>query len=1093
MNWYSVFSLRSVMGVALVMAGLAHAADIKLSETSELQAAGDLTYTFAAGDTFVVDAAFSPTSFKPICPGDFTMKVEGSGSIAATTALDFSAVSGALTLSGLGTTESSSPKQTSTAPEPAAVEPAPVQVTEDNATLTFAPVLLTAEAETVPTLTISEASATWSTGSWSSDSAPTSGEAVISATTDATLTIDAAVSLSTLTFEVAENKTLTIALGTGGSLAVTTTTVNGSGKVIAQGGTYGAVTIAAEATLLFATGSQFSTVADGGTVGIANNSALTLSSNGTEKETPSSRLLLREGTFRKEGSAALTLQCHNSRADAETQSIVVASGSLTVHENGGLETDNIPVEQHQWHLFRRIEVAQGTTFTETTKWRTHLAVKEALVGEGKVVISASTSATGTRQFRIDGTAADFTGTAALTGVTFVFAEASDGQFGGALSVEVSSNRPAALQVSRPDGAAIAKDLTLKSGVGLDLSAGGSLSAGGTLTLGGDNLITLSESAKAGDVLIKLTGEDAQANAETAEQIAVSTPGLFVAAQGANYVLAASPELSLSADGVWSTAEWTSGGSPLAQAPISGGAKVMTTANATLSIDEAVSLSSLELAPATDTTLTMAYTESETAALETGATAVTSGRVFAQRGSYGAVSVADDATLIFGSQATFGTLADGGTIGLSGSGTKTAAADSKALLFRAGTFRKEGEGEFKLQMDTASGTWVENVEVAGGTLNIEHSSGTADCTYTANFKVNRDTQFSQGSYWGVNVTLKGNLSGEGTVQVLNHTGPTNAATTRTFTFSGACTEFTGTAKATGVSIALKPSDSHFGGSLAVATAGSRVVTFSVAEGVTIDGDVTLGTSGKTMTLSLKGTAPTAKALTLKGPVKVSLPAASLVDGTVLFTLTGEAGATEETAALLGSPAEGYLVKAEGANYVLRKVTLPGVQPSEPGEEGYSTEAAAALTAAAEEARIAGVSQVLLQTKGAASASEPTVTEVNNVLGCFEGVVEADSNSQTLTIRYEFGVADIAADDSETPWNGKWQVKAKVEGPEGGTAAFVEGVTVAAYEVGEDGEIPADATPLQQAVINTPVNAVTLRGIEFKDLGTHGIRVRVKATK
>lgn len=110
MNWYSVFSVRSVMGVALVMAGLAHAAEVKLSETAALQAAGDLTSTFVAGDTFVVDAAFSPTSFKPICPGDFTLKVEGTGSIAATTALDFSAVSWALTLSGLGTTESSLPK-----------------------------------------------------------------------------------------------------------------------------------------------------------------------------------------------------------------------------------------------------------------------------------------------------------------------------------------------------------------------------------------------------------------------------------------------------------------------------------------------------------------------------------------------------------------------------------------------------------------------------------------------------------------------------------------------------------------------------------------------------------------------------------------------------------------------------------------------------------------------------------------------------------------------------------------------------------------------------------------------------------------------
>lgn len=793
MNWYSVFSLRSVMGVALVMAGLAHAADIKLSETSELLAAGDLTYTFAAGDTFVVDAAFSPTSFKPICPGDFTMKVEGSGSIAATTALDFSAVSGALTLSGLGTTESSSPKQTATATgtvaataseetaaepasaesasEPATEESAPALVAEDTATLTFAPVLLTAEAETVPTLTISEASATWSTGSWSSGSAPTSGEAVISATTDATLTIDAAVFLSTLTFEVAENKTLTIALGTGGSLAVTTTTVNGSGKVIAQGGTYGAVTIAAEATLLFANGSQFTTIADGGTVGIKNNSALTLSSNGTEKETPSSRLLLREGTFRKEGSAALTLQCHNSRRDAETQSIVVASGSLTVHENGGLETPNIPVEQRQWHLFRRIEVAQGTTFTETTQWRTHLAVEEALVGGGSVAIKASTSATGTRQFRIDGTAADFTGTAALTGVTFVFAEASDGQFGGTLSVEVSNNRPAALQVSRPEGAAIAKDLTLKSGVGLDLSAGGSLSVGGTLTLGGDNLITLSESAKAGDVLIKLTGEGALANAVTAEQIAVSTPGLIVAAQGANYVLAASPERSLSADGVWSTAEWTSGGSSLAEAPTSGGAKVIVTDNATLTIDKAVSLGNIIFEVTNGKTLTVAFASG--GSFTATQTVVRSGKVIVQGGTYGTVTLAEDATLLFAKDGMFSAINPGGTIGLihEGSttltlnyGSSTAVTNSSKLLLRTGTFRKEGKGTVELKLYNTAEADNQSIEVAGGTLTIFEQGGLGDYTYPAhrfqNVAIDAGCTLASTARWGTHIAVAGALRGEG---------------------------------------------------------------------------------------------------------------------------------------------------------------------------------------------------------------------------------------------------------------------------------------------------------------------------------------------
>lgn len=1090
MNWYSVFSLCSVMGVALVMAGLAHAADIKLSETTELQAGGDLTYTFASGDIFVVDAAFAPTSFKPICPGDFTMKVEGSGSIAATTALDFSAVSGALTLSGLGTTESSSPKQTSTAPEPAAVEPAPVQVTEDNATLTFAPVLLTAEAETVPTLTISEASATWSTGSWSSDSAPTSGEAVISATTDATLTIDAAVSLSSLTFEVTDGKTLTIALGTGGLLAVTTATKVTSGKVIAPKGTYKALTVNDGAAFLAAdSGASATSVAAGGTVGVLGagtwGATSSTTSSGAGVETMASRFVLRTGTFRKEGEGSFHVGFYKL-SSATDQNIEVAGGTLEYYVRGG--TQGIDD-----HTFQTLTVDEGCTFLAQTYWAMKITVANALRGEGAVTLSQASYQKSSRNLQLDGVADAYTGAMTLTGTTLTFGETFGGTFGGMLSLAAGTDsRVGKLVVARAEGVTIAKDVVLGNGVGLDLSAGGGLSIGGTLTLGGDNVFTLSESAKAGNVLIALKGEGAQADVETAEKISVSTPGLFVLAKGANYVLAASPELSLAADGVWSTAEWTSGGSPLAQAPISGGAKVMTTANATLSIDEAVSLSSLELAPATDTTLTMAYTESETAALETGATAVTSGRVFAQRGSYGAVSVADDATLIFGSQATFGTLADGGTIGLSGSGTKVAAV-SKTLLFRSGTFHKEGVGEFMLKLDATTGTLVDNITVVGGTLKLNQETH-LDRTYPSNISVSQDATFAHAASWASNVTFTGKLSGEGTVNLLNNT---SGGSTRTITFSGDCADFIGFVKATGTHITLKPANNTFGGSLIVNPTGTKAppMKVSFADGVVIAGDVEFSSSTTAVTVSLAGVPVKMKSLTLGCSVALSVPAASLVDGTVLFTLTGETGATEETAALLGSPAEGYLVKAEGANYVLRKVTLPGVQPSEPGagdEEGYSTEAAAALTAAAEEARIAGVSQVLLQTKGAVAAT-PTVTEVNNVLGCFEGVVEADAEAQTLTIRYEFGVADIAADDSETPWNRKWQVVAKVEGPTG--AAFAEGVTVAAYEVGEDGIITEDATPLATTTIEagTPVDSVVLKGLVLEGLGTHGVRVRVKATK
>lgn len=260
-----------------------------------------------------------------------------------------------------------------------------------------------------------------------------------------------------------------------------------------------------------------------------------------------------------------------------------------------------------------------------------------------------------------------------------------------------------------------------------------------------------------------------------------------------------------------------------------------------------------------------------------------------------------------------------------------------------------------------------------------------------------------------------------------------------------------------------------------------------------GNLSLG-AGVTLDLAAGGMLQVGGSFTLGGTVPVTLPA-NPTDGLALVTLTdAEAAADEATAAKFSVPS-GYYVEAKGKAYVLRKVTLPGVNPSEPGagdEEGYSIEAEAALTAAAEEARIAEVSQVLLQTKGAAAAT-PTVTEVNNVLGCFEGVIAADAEAQTLTIRYEFGVADIAADDSESPWNGKWQVTAKVEGPTG--AAFAEGVSVAAYEVGEDGIIAEDATPLASATIEagTPVDTVVLKGLVLEGLGTHGVRVRVKATK
>lgn len=1133
MNWYSVFSVRSVMGVALVMAGLAHAADIKLSETSELQAAGDLTYTFAAGDTFVVDQSFSPTSFKPTCSGDFTMKVVEGGSVASSTTLDFSAVTGALTLSGLGTAEVPLPKPTfaaaceavlidchfvsvvatstamatgseTLAPKPTTEGNTVAQVAEDTGTQISA-VPLASEAETVPTLTISEASATWNTGSWSSGSAPTSGEAVISATTDATLTIDSAVSLSNLTFKVTDGNTLTVALGTDGSLAVTTATKVTSGKVIAPKGTYKALTVNNGATFLAADSDVSATsVAAGGTVGVfgAGTWGSTSSAAGSVgAETMASRFVLRTGTFLKEGEGTFHVGFYK-RPSAENQHIKVAGGTLEFYVHGGTPGPDD-------HAFQTLTVEKDCTFSAATKWAMKITVAEALRGEGAVTLAQTGYQNTARKLQLDGAADEYTGVMTLTGTALTFGEAFGGTFGGALSISSGTgNRVATMTVARSTGIAIAKDLTVGSGVPVDLSAGGglsvggnlslgsgvavnlsaggSLSVGGTLTLGGNNVFTLSESAKVGDVLISLTGEGAQADSATAEKILVSVPGLFVVAQGANYVLAASPELSLTEDSVWSTANWTSGGSALGEAPTSGGAKVMAVADATLTVDQEVSLTSLELAPETEKTLTIAYAD-VSAALEAGTTTVTSGKVIAQAGSYGTVSVEEDAMLLFKSGASFGNLTSGGTIGVSGAGSWEVAA-AKALLFRSGRFRKEGTGEASLTLDATTGTFGDVIEVTGGTFKV-YQYNHLDRTCASNISVAKDATFVHAARWGSAITFAGALSGEGAMELWDRTA---GDATRTATFIGACADFTGTVTANAVHIELTPSDNRFGGSLVLnsAGAGTPPVRVALGDGLVINGDLSV-TPSRAVQLKLSGTAPTAKSLTLEGEVELSLPKALVANGAVLFNLSGET-ATDETAAKFTGVPEGYVVKAEEQTYVLRKVTLPGVRPSEPGagdEEAYSTEASNALMAAAEAERIANVSQVLLQTKGAASASEPTVTEVNNVLGCFEGVVEADSNSQTLTIRYEFGVADIAADDSETPWNGKWQVKAKVEGPTG--AVFVEGVTVSAYEVNDDGTLKEPA--LSSTTVSGEVSEVTLGNITLEGLGTHGVRVKVKAEK
>lgn len=1175
MNWYSVFSVRSVMGVALVMAGLAHAADVKLSETTELQAGGDLTYTFASGDTFVVDAAFAPTSFKPICLGDFTMKVEGTGSVAATTQLDFSAVTGALTLSGLGTTESSLPKQTSTAigtvaataseepapaaastesaSEPATEESAPALVAEDTATLTFAPVLLTAEAvevrlsETVAlqgegdlTYTFEEGATFVVDAPFSPTSfAPTcSGDFTMKVVSGGSVADTTALNFSGVTGVLtlsglgttearlpaptfASGKTVNLESCWFSTLALTTTSAANMAYNVSGTGALGSLTAADSryATLNLSGTQEITTIASPYQSGIE---LLTVKVNEGASVTVTGDYDAGCSNLTVNGVMTCEGNFKTNRRTYQSTSVSVPEGGQLVVEKDFLHGNGYNANPYLYVKGGEVKVTGAFIRNCSGQSKGTVSIDSGLLQVGALQDKNTTNGLpfGNKQA---GTA-----TCLLTGGTL---EVLNGPWTSTAAIfqtkgttvkvgaDISMGIAWVLEADMPLIVAEGKTLTFTNtitsdGVALDLADNlGTVSLGSNRpqlkAVGGSIKVSPTvDEVVAGQVPLSVT--DAVTSIEgTAWQVEGWEAVTATLDSNAHQVILSSskpmPKLVLSSDGTWTNGAWED----VAAAPTSGSAEVTTEVNATLTIDTDVALDALCFDVGAGKTLTVKV-EGQDASLAVAQTIVKSGKVIVQGGTYGAVTIADEATLLFAQDGMFSSIGSGGTVGLTTAGSLKLSYESTAvetnsskLLLRTGTFRKEGTGSVELQTYNVSDAKNQSIEVAGGTLTFFEQGGLG-----TNTSMNRDRHifnslsvangctFTEYSRWGVHFAVSDNLRGEGTVST--KTGEMNGV--RKFFLSGSASDFTGEINFVGTSLVFEEGlTTPFGGS-ATLEQGSKLgsndkveLVVARAEGVTIAKDVTLG-SGVGLDLSAGGRLSVRGAFTLSGSVPVKLPATP-EDGFVLVELTGDGAlASDETAAKFTGVPEGYVVKAEEQTYVLRKVTLPGVNPSAPGEadgQEYSTEAAEKLTAAAEEKGLAEVSKVLLQTKGAATASTPTVTEVNNVLGCFEGVVEADAEAKTLTIRYEFGVADIAADDSETPWNGKWQVVAKVEGPTG--VAFAEGVTVAAYEVGEDGEIPENATPLSSATVGAGTNAVTLKGLVFEGLGTHGVRVRVKATK
>ncbi|MGN0856549.1 MAG: hypothetical protein ACI4QJ_04015 [Candidatus Spyradenecus sp.] len=1020
-GWKQTLQLTIGLTVA-TWVGLAYAAEVKLSETEALQETGDLSYTFTDGDTFVVDAPFSPNSFAPTCPGAFTMKVVSGGSVADTTALNFSGVTGVLTLSGLGTTEARLPAPTFASGKTVNLE-----------SCWFSTLALTTTSATNMAYNVS------GTGALGS----------LTAVDDikyATLNLSGTQEITTIVSPYKSGKELlTVKVNEGASVTVT--------------GDY-----------------------DAGCSNLTVNGVMTC-----------------KGNF------------ETNRKDYQNTSITVPAGGKLVVEKDFLHgQDFVDGKGHNANPYLYIEggeVKVAGTFIRNCAGQSKGTVS---IASGLLQVGALQDKNTTNSLPFGNTQAG-TATCLLTGGTLEV-------LGGKWTSTAATFHTKGTTVKVGEDISMGIAWVLEADTPLIVAEGKTINFANTITSDGvaldlaDNLGTVSLGsnrpqlkAVGGSIKVSPTADELVAGQialpvketvtsieETTWQVVGWEAVTATLDSNAHQVILSQagsmPTRVLSGDGVWNEAGWEG----CETAPTSGSAEVTTEVNATLTIDTDVALDALYFDVGAGKTLTVVIA-AQNASLAVAQTIVKSGTVIVQGGSYGQVSLASGAALLFGQGATFTSVDEGGTIGLSGSGSWDATA-AKTLLFRAGTFRKAGEGKATLSLNSQSGNVGEQIEVTGGTLELSQYEH-ADRTYTGNISVAAGATFAHAVTWASAITVTGYLSGEGAVSIGNNW---SGNSTRTATFSGDCASFTGAIEVLGSHCTLTPKNKVFGGSVSLKPAGAKdpPILFTLGDGLEIQGDLKIVASTTSTKLALQGATVKAKTLALGQTVALVLPEASIVDDTVLFTLTG-AQASAETAALMTVSAEGYFVVADGANYVLRKVTLPGVNPSAPDagdEQAYSTEAEEKLTAAAEKVRLAEVSEVLLQTKGAATASVPTVTEVNNVLGCFDGVVKADAEAKTLTIRYEFGVADIAADDSETPWNGKWQVVAKVEGPEGGSAAFVEGVTVAAYEVGEDGEIPADATPLSSTTVEagTPVNAVTLTGIKLDGLGTHGVRVRVKAT-
>lgn len=364
--------------------------------------------------------------------------------------------------------------------------------------------------EQVPTLSV-YGTTQWSTGAWTylENGLPTTGRVTVLG--HGTLTVDRSVALDFLTLN-AGSSALSVA---GGDALVAAQTDVAAGEVVAQSGSYGALTVADTAAFLLSSGSTatVASIPDGATVGVYGSGSL---------DRPlSAQFLLRSGTFRKSGAGDFTVTIYND-SEVLGKSIEVTGGTLTIYGQGGSD--------HR--TYQDLTVAKDCTLVFAAKWGTTVTMAGNLRGEGAVQIPAHASGGAQRRAYFTGESAEFAGTLESTGVALELAGGRTGRFGGNLSIRETSSRQGSLKVTNGTGVTILGNLTLGSGTELYVQEGG-LTVLGTLTVEGPVTVAMPSGAQVGDTVIDL-GEDGTADAATAANLTVE--GFTVIPSGSQYVL-----------------------------------------------------------------------------------------------------------------------------------------------------------------------------------------------------------------------------------------------------------------------------------------------------------------------------------------------------------------------------------------------------------------------------------------------------------------------------------------------------------------------------------------------------------------------------